>query len=58
MDEREFGTYGPLIIPINVGGQIGQIWGILVPEVGGGTDKIVGPVFGRIGVISDKKAQT
>ena len=58
MDEREFGTYGPLIIPINVWGQIGQIWGILVPEVGGGTDKIVRPVFGRIGVISDKKAQT
>ena len=31
---------GSLIIPINVWSKIGQIWDILVPEVGGRADKI------------------
>ena len=31
---------GPRIIPLNVRGKIGQIWVILVPKVGGRSDKM------------------
>jgi hypothetical protein len=34
------GRLGPRIIPIHVWGQVGQIWLILVPEVGGRPDKM------------------